>query len=74
MELSNEQWGVLVFHVLLVWPLWRVYGRAGLPRGWAFLGLVPVFGLGLALAPLALMRWPNGSALRRDGAARPVRG
>ena len=55
---SSAEFGALLFHVLLVWPMWRLYRRVGLPPAWALLALVPVFGLGLALAPLAVKRWP----------------
>ena len=68
--LSSSEFGALVFHLLLVWPLWRVYRRVGLAPGWALLVIIPVFGLALALAPLALQRWPlapAGPMFRKPG-------
>jgi hypothetical protein len=37
----------------------RMLGRAGLPRAWAVLALIPVLGPTLVFAVLAFRRWPN---------------
>ena len=67
--LSRDQIAAIVFHLALVWPLVRIYRRVGLAPYWAALALVPVIGLGMALAPLALKRWPlvpaSATPLRR---------
>ncbi len=49
----------LLFGILVVWPLWRVFARAGLPPWLALLVFVPVAGLVLVLAALALRPWPR---------------
>ncbi len=57
--LSSSEFGALVFHLLLIWPMWRLYQRVGLNPVWALPVVIPVLGLALALAPLALQRWPH---------------
>jgi hypothetical protein len=37
----------------------RMLGRAGLPRAWALLALLPVIGPTLVFAVMAWRRWPN---------------
>ncbi len=50
--------GALLFAVLAVWPLSRIFVRAGLAPGWAALVFVPVVGMLLTIAVLGLKRWP----------------
>lgn len=45
--------------VLLAFPCWRCLRRAGIPRGWLALLLVPLFGPILMLWTLAVARWRN---------------
>lgn len=53
----------LLFCVLALWPLMRLYKRVGLSRFWAlfiFASLVvPLSGLLLALLPLTIKKWPK---------------
>ena len=59
LEFLRSPWGgAAAFGVLTVWPMWRTMVRAGFSAAWALLVFVPVFGLPLALAVLALRRWP----------------
>ena len=37
----------------------RMLGRAGLPRAWALLALIPVLGPTLVFALMAFRPWPN---------------
>ena len=55
---SDPGFGVLVFNVLAVWPLWRVFRRVGLPPTQALLVFVPVLGLVLVIVILAIRAWP----------------
>lgn len=50
---------LFLFNLLVLWPLWQIFGRAGLPCAWALLVLVPGVGLFLALIVLGHSRWPN---------------
>ena len=62
-EFLQSPWGsAAAFGLLTVWPIWRTLVRAGFAPAWALLVFVPVFGLPLALAVLALRRWPALSA------------
>lgn len=48
--------------------VWRIYGRAGLPRGLALLFLIPYAGPLVALGVLAFADWPSTrSAVTADG-------
>jgi thiol:disulfide interchange protein len=49
---------LVVFAAVPVWLLWVVLGRAGLPRGYAFLVVVPYIGVLAALGVLAFAKWP----------------
>ncbi len=50
---------ILVGLVLLI-PTWQVFRRAGLNPAWSLLVLLGFpFGIILALAVLAIRRWPN---------------
>lgn len=42
-----------------VWFFWKIFERAGLPTGYAFLVLIPSVGFLIALAVLAFSRWPS---------------
>jgi hypothetical protein len=59
--------GSLFFGVLVIWPYWRIFLRAGLTPLWALLVFVPIIGQALVLAALALQAWPalGGATLRR---------
>ena len=50
--------GALVFDLLAVWPLSRLFVRVGLAPGWALLVFVPMVGMLLVIAVLGLKRWP----------------
>jgi H+/Cl- antiporter ClcA len=53
----------LIAMLLLVVPLWRIFGRAGLSPLLSLLALVPVLGLLIVSAILAYTDWP---AARRN--------
>ena len=50
--------GAVVSAVLLLYPLWRIFSRAGLAPAWSLLILIPG---GAIIVPLilAFARWPN---------------
>jgi hypothetical protein len=50
--------GILVAAVFFLYPLWRIFSRAGLPAPLALLVLLPLGQLIVALI-LAFARWPN---------------
>jgi len=50
---------LLAFMAIPIWLLWRIFGRAGLPKGFAFFVLLPYVGPFIALAILAFSRWPS---------------
>ena len=50
--------GFMIFPVLAIPPLWRVFSRAGLPRPASLLVLFPVFGWTVVGLILALSDWP----------------
>jgi len=50
--------GGLLFNLLALWPLARVFRRVGLSPWWAALVLVPVAGPLLVIVVLGLSRWP----------------
>jgi hypothetical protein len=54
---------ILLAHLLLIWPVIRLYQRAGLSPWWALLlmasVLVPLLGVMLVAAHLALNKWPK---------------
>ena len=49
----------LIFSLVVIYPLWRICARAGLPRWPAMVVLVPIIGPPIAAYLLALSRWPN---------------
>ena len=53
----------VVSAVLLLYPLWRIFSRAGLSPGWSLLILIPG---GAIIVPLILSfaRWPNTAPTR----------
>jgi hypothetical protein len=58
-ELSPAVLQTVAFQALMIWPVGRVYRRAGLNPFWALLLLIPLFGLFAALAPLGHKAWPS---------------
>ena len=66
--ISSPMGGDLVFSILCLWPLVRTFRRAGLSPAWAGLVLVPVIGIAVVLAPLAIKKWP---AVQPGGVAHP---
>jgi hypothetical protein len=49
---------ILIVAVLLLYPVWRTFDRAGLPPALALLVLVPAIGMLIALGILAFGEWP----------------
>ncbi len=60
--------GAVVSAVLFLYPLWRIFSRAGLNPFWALLILVPG---GALIVPviLAFARWPNVTENAREESA-----
>ena len=54
----------LGFSLLLIYPFWRIYRRAGLNPWYSLLVLLPYLGLPAAAAILAFQTWPNGESKR----------
>lgn len=54
---ANPLFGLLLFDLAIVWPLWRILRRTGLSPWWALLALIP-FGLVPVIGVLAHSRWP----------------
>ena len=50
--------GIVVAAVLFLYPLWRIFARAGLPAPLSLLVLLPLGQIIVALI-LAFARWPN---------------
>lgn len=50
--------GIVIFNLLIVWPLWRVFRRAGLDPRWALAVFVPLVGLMIVASVLGHARWP----------------
>lgn len=67
---QNPLFGIVLFNLLIVWPLWRIFRRAGLQPAWALLVFVPLIGVTAALAVLGHSRWP---VLPEPAAPRPVK-
>jgi hypothetical protein len=57
-EISRALLAHTVAALIALWPLHRVYRRAGLEPWPAFLVLIPVFGVPAAFTRLAFKRWP----------------
>ncbi|MBK1667444.1 hypothetical protein CKO28_05290 [Rhodovibrio sodomensis] len=54
----------LGFSLLLIYPFWRIYRRAGLNPWFSLLVLLPYVGLPAAAGILAFQSWPNGESRR----------
>ena len=50
--------GGFVFAILCIYPLWRIFARAGLPPPLSMLVFLPLGGL-VAPMILAFAQWPN---------------
>jgi len=50
--------GIVVAAVFFLYPLWRIFSRAGLPAPLSLLVLLPLGQIIVALI-LAFARWPN---------------
>ena len=50
------------FALLCLYPLWRIFSRAGLSPWWSLLVLIPGLGFWLVGGLLAFKPWPNGLA------------
>ena len=57
----------LGFSLLLVYPFWRIYRRAGLNPWFSLLVFLPYVGLPAAAAILAFQTWPTGESKRARG-------
>ena len=49
----------LIFALVVIYPLWRICARAGLPWWPAVTIFIPIIGAPIAAYLLALSRWPN---------------
>ena len=49
---------MVVFRVLMLLLFWRILKRAGLPKAYALLVLIPAFGPLVVLCVMALAEWP----------------
>lgn len=50
--------GYVVMIALLLFPLWKIFGKAGLAPLWSLLLLIPGIGGVVCLVVLAFARWP----------------
>ncbi|MEE8444201.1 MAG: hypothetical protein V3S44_02560 [Alphaproteobacteria bacterium] len=57
--------------LIMIWPIWRIFRRAGLAPAWSLLIFVPALGWLAATAMLALVRWPATEGRRDDPGAQP---
>jgi hypothetical protein len=57
--------------LIMIWPVWRIFRRAGFAPAWALLIFVPALGWLAATAMLALARWPAAEGRRDGGDAAP---
>lgn len=57
---------VEVVALLCLYPLWRIYRRAGLPAYWAATVFFPLLGFWIAGGILAFVPWPNGETPERQ--------
>ncbi|HEY0836000.1 MAG TPA: hypothetical protein VGE72_19000 [Azospirillum sp.] len=55
----HPAFGMVLFNLLILWPLWRTLRRAGLSPWWSLLVVVPMVGFMAVIAVLAHARWPN---------------
>ena len=49
----------LIFALIVIYPLWRISARAGLPKWPAFTVFIPIIGPPIVAYLLAFSRWPN---------------
>jgi len=57
----------LIAALILIWPWWRIFSKAGYPGWYAFSQLVPILNL-IALFYLAFARWPDHRSTQHDAA------
>ncbi|MSO94089.1 MAG: hypothetical protein EXQ86_11910 [Rhodospirillales bacterium] len=50
--------GIIIWLVVIVWPVARILGRAGFSRWWVLLTFVPLVNI-VALWVFAYTRWPS---------------
>ncbi|HIC82194.1 MAG TPA: hypothetical protein EYP07_14725 [Kiloniellaceae bacterium] len=58
--------GGFVFAILCIYPLWRIFARAGLPPALSLMVFLPLGGL-VAPMILAFAQWPNAQAPSAQG-------
>ena len=52
----------VVFGLIIIYPVWRVFSRAGLAPALSLLVFVPVVGYVIAYLLLAFLKWPAAGA------------
>ena len=57
-ELLTDLMGQIVLGLLLVFPLWKIHGKAGKNPALSLLVLLPYLGLLIVSLVLAFSRWP----------------
>lgn len=57
----------VLFGLLIVYPMFRIFRRAGLPAWPAAFVFVPLFGLAITFAFLALWKWRAAPASQQAG-------
>lgn len=60
--------GGFVFAILCIYPLWRIFARAGLPAPLSMLVFLPLGGL-VAPMILAFAEWPNARTPGAEGSS-----
>jgi len=58
-QIPYEYQAMMAYQIVIVWPLWRIYRRAGLNPWLSLLVLLPLAGSLLVLVPLGIVKWPN---------------
>lgn len=56
--IHHPAFGMILFNLLIIWPLWRIFRRTGLDPRWALLLFVPMLGPLLVLMVLGHRTWP----------------
>ena len=64
--LEDELFQAVIFGLLIVYPTWRIFARAGLNPVWSLLIFVPYVGFLVAYVMLAVMRWPAAEGAERS--------
>ena len=64
---------LFLFNAVAVWPLMRIFRRAGFAPWWALLIFLPVVGLVLVLGILTVRRWPARLAVDPPAPQRKAR-